>query len=208
MRRRLWQIRPCRSSRWALCPRAGRGRGLASAWRWRQVWWQSLRRGQMLRLRCRRWGWRWGGGLGWKLLFTGAGWANRPPPACGTVCGHRAVGGRGSAAADHRAALGSFGIGVGARGPLPAPPAEAKRVLDACLAALANQARTADQRRCGAQAAGCRCGGGAAWDVSALAGRAIVSGRQARPAGVARRSCANGPRRRRKSTRPTRCLIG
>ncbi|MES2433786.1 MAG: enoyl-CoA hydratase-related protein [Pseudomonadota bacterium] len=78
--------------------------------------------------------------LGWKLLFTGPGGPidRRLRAALSAAIAQLET--EGMARPVIAAALGSFGIGVSARGPLPAPPPEAKRVLDACLAALANQA--------------------------------------------------------------------
>ncbi len=78
--------------------------------------------------------------LGWKLVFTGPGGPidRRLRAALSAAVAQLET--EGVARKVIAAALGSFGIGVSARGPLPAPPVEAKRVLDACLAALANQA--------------------------------------------------------------------
>lgn len=78
--------------------------------------------------------------LGWKLLFTGAGGPIDRRLRAALSAAIAQLEAEGLPRSIIAAALGSFGIGVGARGPLPAPPAEAKRVLDACLAALANQA--------------------------------------------------------------------
>ena len=78
--------------------------------------------------------------LGWKLLFTGPGGPIDRRLRAALSAAIAQLEAEGLARTTIAAALGSFGIGVSARGPLPAPPAEAKRVLDACLAALANQA--------------------------------------------------------------------
>ena len=78
--------------------------------------------------------------LGWKLLFTGPGGPIDRRLRAALSAAIAQLEAEGMARPVIAAALGSFGIGVSARGPLPAPPAEAKRVLDACLAALANQA--------------------------------------------------------------------
>ncbi len=77
--------------------------------------------------------------LGWKLVFTGPGGPmdRRLRAALSAAIAQLEI--EGLARPAIAAALGSFGIGVSARGPLPKPPPEAKRVLDACLAALANQ---------------------------------------------------------------------
>lgn len=78
--------------------------------------------------------------LGWKLVFTGPGGPidRRLRAALSASIAQLEI--EGLTRPTIAAALASFGIGVSARGPLPAPPPEAKRVLDACLAALANQA--------------------------------------------------------------------
>ena len=77
--------------------------------------------------------------LGWKLVFTGPGGPidRRLRAALSAAVAQLET--EGLTRPTIAAALGSFGIGVSARGPLPKPPPEAKRVLDACLAALANQ---------------------------------------------------------------------
>ena len=78
--------------------------------------------------------------LGWKLLFTGPGGPMDRRLRAALSASIAQLEAEGVARPSIAAALGSFGIGVSARGPLPAPPPEAKRVLEACLAALANQA--------------------------------------------------------------------
>ena len=78
--------------------------------------------------------------LGWKLLFTGPGGPIDRRLRAALSAAIAQLEAEGVARPTIAAALGSFGIGVSARGPLPAAPPEAKRVLDACLAALANQA--------------------------------------------------------------------
>ncbi|MDZ4309613.1 MAG: enoyl-CoA hydratase-related protein [Cypionkella sp.] len=78
--------------------------------------------------------------LGWKLLFTGPGGPIDRRLRAALSAAISQLEAEGLARPIIAAALGSFGIGVSGRGPLPAAPPEAKRVLDACLAALANQA--------------------------------------------------------------------
>ena len=77
--------------------------------------------------------------LGWKLLFTRPGGPieRRLRAALSAAIAQLEV--DGLARPNIAAALASYGIGVGARGPLPAAPPEAKLVMQACLAALANQ---------------------------------------------------------------------
>lgn len=77
--------------------------------------------------------------LGWKMLFTGPGGPMDRRLRAALSASIAQLEAEGLPRATIAAALGSYGIGVGARGPLPAPPPESKRVLDACLAALANQ---------------------------------------------------------------------
>jgi 3-hydroxyacyl-CoA dehydrogenase len=77
--------------------------------------------------------------LGWKLLFTAPGGPIDRRLRAALSAAIAQLEAEGVARPAIAAALGSFGIGVSARGPLPAPPPEAKRVLDACLAAVANQ---------------------------------------------------------------------
>jgi 3-hydroxyacyl-CoA dehydrogenase len=77
--------------------------------------------------------------LGWKVLFTGTGGPidRRLRSAMSAVVARFESEGMSRAAVG--AALASYGIGIGARAALPAAPPKAKEVLDACLAALANQ---------------------------------------------------------------------
>lgn len=77
--------------------------------------------------------------LGWKPVFTGPGGPIDRRLRAAMSAAIAQLEAEGVTRPVIGAALGSFGIGVSARGPLPAPPAGAKQVLDACLAAMANQ---------------------------------------------------------------------
>lgn len=77
--------------------------------------------------------------LGWKLLFTGPGGSIDRRLRAALSAAISALETGGLARPVLAAALASFGMGGAARAPLPAPPPQAKFVLDACLAALANQ---------------------------------------------------------------------
>ena len=77
--------------------------------------------------------------LGWKLLFTGPGGSIDRRLRAALSAAISALETGGLARPVLAAALASFGMGGAARAPLPAPPPQAKLVLDACLAALANQ---------------------------------------------------------------------
>lgn len=77
--------------------------------------------------------------LGWKLLFTGPGGSIDRRLRAALSAAISALETGGLARPVLAASLASFGMGGAARGPLPAPPPQAKFVLDACLAALANQ---------------------------------------------------------------------
>lgn len=85
-------------------------------------------------------GWALGRRLGWKLVFTGPGGPIDRRLRAALSAAIAQLEAEGLTRPGIAAALGSFGIGVSARGPLPAAPPETKRILDACLAALANQA--------------------------------------------------------------------
>lgn len=77
--------------------------------------------------------------LGWKVLFTGTGGPIERRIRTTLSAAIARLEAEGMSRPVIGAALGSFGIGVGARAPLPNAPPKAKEVLDACLAALANQ---------------------------------------------------------------------
>lgn len=77
--------------------------------------------------------------LGWKLLFTGAGGPIERRLRAALSAAIAQLEAEGITRQTIAAALASFGLGVGARATLPAPPAQAKTVLDACLSAMANQ---------------------------------------------------------------------
>lgn len=77
--------------------------------------------------------------LGWKLVFTGPGGPIDRRLRASLSAAIAQLETEGLSRPVIGGALASFGMGVSPRGPLPAPPPEAKRVLDACLAAMANQ---------------------------------------------------------------------
>lgn len=77
--------------------------------------------------------------LGWRVLFTGPGGPIDRRLRASLSAAIAQLEADGLARSVIAAALASFGIGVSGRAPLPKAPPEAKRVLDACLAALANQ---------------------------------------------------------------------
>jgi 3-hydroxyacyl-CoA dehydrogenase len=77
--------------------------------------------------------------LGWKVLFTGTGGPIDRRLRTALSAAVARLEAEGITRAAIGAALASYGIGVGARATLPAAPPKAKEVLDACLAALANQ---------------------------------------------------------------------
>ena len=77
--------------------------------------------------------------LGWKVLFTGPGGPIDRRLRAAMSAAIARLEAEGLARPVIAASLASFGIGLGARGPLPPATVETAWVLDACLAALANQ---------------------------------------------------------------------
>lgn len=77
--------------------------------------------------------------LGWRVLFAGPGGPidRRLRASLSAAIAQLEIDGLSRAVI--AASLASYGIGVGARAALPNPPSEARQVIEACLAALANQ---------------------------------------------------------------------
>ncbi|MDB5665810.1 enoyl-CoA hydratase-related protein, partial [Cypionkella sp.] len=78
--------------------------------------------------------------LGWRVLFSGPGGPIEPRLRNAMSAAITQLETEGLQRSVIGAALASFGIGVGTRVPLPAAPPEARQVVDACVAALANEA--------------------------------------------------------------------
>lgn len=77
--------------------------------------------------------------LGWRVVFSGPGGPIDKRLRAALSAAISGLQASGVALPVIAASLGSFGIGVGVKGPLPAAPPEAAGILRACLAALANQ---------------------------------------------------------------------
>ncbi len=77
--------------------------------------------------------------FGWRVIFTGAGGPidKRLRASLSAAISHMES--NGLARSVIAAAIGSYGIGVSPRGPFPEAPPEAEGILQACIAALANQ---------------------------------------------------------------------
>lgn len=77
--------------------------------------------------------------LGWRMVFTGAGGPVDKRLRATLAAAIAQLEAKGIQRPVIAAALGAFGIGVGAKGPLPQAPAKSPGILRACLGALANQ---------------------------------------------------------------------
>jgi 3-hydroxyacyl-CoA dehydrogenase len=77
--------------------------------------------------------------LGWRLVFTGPGGPIDRRLRAALAAAIAGLEAEGIARDTIAAALASCGIGMSARASLPTAPREARQVLDACFAALANQ---------------------------------------------------------------------